>query len=45
MSVFTDNSYIGGLEAFSDENEDVGHFASLNLNYNCSEYAIKKYPY
>jgi len=42
MSIITDISYIDRVEVFAEENDNVGHFAALNLNYNCSNFQIKK---
>lgn len=42
MSIITDISYIDRVEAFTEETDNVGHFAALNLNYNCSSFQIKK---
>ncbi len=41
MSI-TETSYLDRIEGFLEENEDVGHFATLNLNYGCPDFTIKK---
>ena len=43
MSIITEISYIERIEGFVDENDDVGHFASLNLHFDCPDFAIKKF--
>lgn len=43
MSIITEVSYLERIEGFVDENEDVGHFASLNLHFDCPDFTIKKF--
>jgi len=31
------------LQKYTEEIEEIGYFAALNLNYNCTDGEIKKY--